>query len=88
MSTYRWAEHSVGNGKADVRFLPNLASLPSSAYTVRYPVRDPAERTGASMSTEERKYGKIISRGTITAPEQWIDFALEHGDRSSLLSST
>lgn len=80
MSTYRWAEQSVGDGKADVRFLPNLTSLPSSAYTVRYLVRDPAERTGASMSTEERKYGKIISRGTITAPEQWIDFALEHGD--------
>ncbi|GAB3797533.1 hypothetical protein GCM10028798_08920 [Humibacter antri] len=80
MPNYRWAEQPVGAGKADVRLLPNLTAMPAAAYTVRYLVRDPAERTGASLSTEERKYGKIITRGTLTGPGQWIDFALDHGD--------
>ena len=77
---YRYTEQPEAAGTSAVTFFPGFTTMPPAGYTLDYFVRDPAQRSGSGLSSEERKYGEIVSRGTLTAPGESVEFALEHGD--------
>jgi hypothetical protein len=79
VTAYQWRAQEFKPGTRDFTFFPTLRSLPSAPYTVRYFVRDPAQR-GADLSPPEQKYGRIVSEGTISIRNPTIEFALDHDD--------
>ena len=77
VTAYQWRAEQFKPGTRDFSFFPTLRSLPSAPYTVRYFIRNPAQR-GTDLSPPEQKYGRIVSQGTISVKNPTIEFALDH----------
>ncbi|WP_422934486.1 hypothetical protein [Sinomonas sp. P47F7] len=80
VTTWDWHALEVTPGTRSFTFNPTLRSLPPEGhYTVRYFIRDPAQR-GSNLSLPQQKYGRIVSQGTISVTDPMIEFTLDNND--------